>query len=322
MKNFSKRSLAAFATISLLSTGSVFAVQENKNVTEPAPITDEVAAPIINGATLSAIKVEEVNGIKMFPLREAAEGFGYTVAWEDANQAITLTKGAQFITMAIGQDAYAFSRQAHQSLGAAPYLFNGTTTYVPLAFLTDIMGGYYSVNEDGSYKMVLPSQVTVTAVDENSITVNDIAHGEVVIKIDEATVVENGTIADIKAESVIGVEYGPAMTLSIPPQATAVKIILENLPSETEVEETEALTFKGVITEIEDEKITLGDPTKDADAISLIVTDETVITKGLDKRIYKLDDLEIGMEISGTKGEMTTLSIPPQSVALTIEIAQ
>ena len=54
--------------------------------------------------------------------------------------------------------------------------------------------------------------------------------------------------------------------------------------------------------------------------VALIVTDETVIKKGNDKRIYKLDDLEVGMKISAKHSPMMTRSIPPQTVAFEITI--
>ena len=281
--------------------------------------TDEIV--VLNGAVVENISVIEENGVSMLPLRHVAENLGYTVTWNEEGQSIELIKGAQFITMAIGQDSYAFSRRAPQALGSAPFLYNDCTTYVPVSFVTEIIGGYYNTNEDGTLKVVIPTSVTAVEVLETGLIVKDnITEEEVIVFVDENTeFVGVSALADIKAEMVLGIEYGPAMTMSLPPQTTAVKIIAENLPEELP-EETTTVTFSGVITEIDGEKVIVGDPTKDADAIALIVTDETVITKGLDKRIYKIDDLTVGTKISGTIGEAATMSIPPQSVALTINI--
>ena len=107
---------------------------------------------------------------------------------------------------------------------------------------------------------------------------------------------------------------------SLPPQTTAVKIILPLEREEIVSEEAQEVEFSGIITEIVDNEVTVGDPATDAKAVKLIVSDETVITKGLEKRIYKLDDLAVGMEIKGTHSPAATMSIPPQAAALSIEI--
>ena len=322
MKKNTKKALATVAALSILASGSVFAAETvATDVNSEINAVETAVAASINGATLSSVNVIDVDGTLMFPLRFVAEGFGYNVEWIEEGQVINLSKGAQFITMAINQDAYSFSRQAHRPLGSAPVLVNDTTTHVPLNFLTDIIGGYYEVNEDGTYKFVNPSIVTVKEVNTDSIIVEDIFHGDVIVKISEDTKItlngEAATIDSIKADTTIAVEYSPEMTASIPPQTTAVAILL----TADVIEEDEAVapSFSGVITEIDEVSVTVNDP-QDPDAVRLMITDETVITKGLDKRIYKIDDLQIGMTISGTMGETATMSIPPQCNAVTINI--
>lgn len=110
------------------------------------------------------------------------------------------------------------------------------------------------------------------------------------------------------------------MTASLPPQTTAVKIMIENQEMEPEDEQKEEFTFDGEITEISENLVTIGKAFEDEDAMRLVVSDDTVITKGKDKRIYKLEDLKVGMEISGTHSEAMTMSIPPQTAAYTINI--
>ena len=322
MKKNTKKALATVAALSILASGSVFAAETvATDVNSEINAVETAVAASINGATLSSVNVIDVDGTSMFPLRFVAEGFGYNVEWIEEGQVINLSKGAQFITMAINQDAYSFSRQAHRPLGSAPVLVNDTTTHVPLNFLTDIIGGYYEVNEDGTYKFVNPSIVTVKEVNADSIIVEDSFHGDVIVKISEDTKItlngEAATIDSIKADTTIAVEYSPEMTASIPPQTTAVAILL----TADVIEEDEAVapSFSGVITEIDEVSVTVNDP-QDPDAVRLMITDETVITKGLDKRIYKIDDLQIGMTISGTMGETATMSIPPQCNAVTINI--
>lgn len=330
MRKNTKRWIASAAALGLLTGGAVFAAEpvDENVVAVPEDSMTEEAPAVVNGAALYNVAVQDVNGVTMIPLREVAEGLGYTVTWNGENESIEVIKGAQYITMSIDQDSYAFSRRAPQSLGAAPTLVNDSVTYVPLSFITDIIGGYYSVNEDGSYKIVNPSIVTVSEVQEDgSLLVTDSYLGEVIVRIDENTKItgagQEASAKDIKKDMVLAIEYAPAMTMSIPPQTTAVTIDIQNLPVENEegTEEPEMdLTFKGEITSIDDGLVTIGVPFEDDDALRLVISDETQITKGNGKRVYKLEDLEVGMVISGTHSEPMTMSIPPQTVALTVNI--
>ncbi len=321
--------IALVLTFAMLLGGSAVFANESVDVL-PAVVEDGAMerAYVSNGGVVDGVSVVDIEGIWMMPLRQVAEGLGYTVTWNDEAYSIELIKGAQYITMAIGQDAYAFSRRAPQSLGAAPYLYNDCVTYVPVNFVTEIIDGYYTINEDGTYKMVVPVSVTAVTVNEDNLVVKDnITEEEVIVFIDENTEITDGvdalSLADIKADMVLGIEYGPAMTMSLPPQTTAVKIIVENVIVDDEVEaEVVTKEVSGTITEIEDNKVILGDPTVDTDSIALIVSDETVITKGLDRRIYKIDDLTVGTKVTATIGEAATMSIPPQSLAITINIVE
>ncbi len=334
-----KRILAFLAAVSLLASGVVFAEYDpNKVIDTSLPYTtlsettaseeakaydgetEEVA--VIGGAVIDGVKTEDVNGNVMIPLRQVAEGLGYTVTWVAESRSVELTRGAQFITMSIDKDSYAFSRRAPQELGVAPTLV-GDLTYVPVNFVTDIIGGFYNTNEDGTAKIVLPNLATVTEVKEDSIVVSDDFLGEVVVFITEESQITKGLdrriygIDDLAEGTRIEIEYAPAMTASLPPQASAVRInILDAMVEIEETEEVEDLTFSGEITEIDGELVTISGK----EEIRLVVSEETVITKGLDRRIYKIDDLEVGMKISGTHAEAMTYSLPPQTQALTISI--
>lgn len=330
--NYKKRILAIAAVICVLSGSMAYAEYDPNKVVDPSnPITTlsvdgeaEDAPRVVNGATLPSVSAQEVNGVKMIPLRSVAEGLGYTVTWNGESRSVELAKGAQYITMSIDKDEYAFSRRAPQSLGAAPTLV-GDFTYVPLSFIEEIIGGYAEENEDGTYKIVNPSIVTVTEVTEGgSLVVEDSCLGTVIVHIGEDTVItadkKEASAEDIKAEMVLGIEYSPVMTASLPPQTTAVKINIENQPVDTEEENKQELAFDGEITEISGNLVTVGKAFEDPDAKRLVISDDTVITKGNDKRIYKLDDLEVGMKIEGTHADAMTFSIPPQTVAYTVHI--
>ncbi len=334
MKNTLKKIVVPVAALSLLATAGVFATEVSVDAEPPvlisAPAEVDVL-PVINGASVDGVPVVVENDIVLIPLRSVAEGLGYTVTWIDADQSITLEKGAQYIQMAIGEDSYSFSRRAPQSLGTAPVLVDDCVTHVPVSFIPEIIGGYYSVNEDGTYKIVNPSIVTVTEVTEDGILVNDSSLGDVLVRIDENTVIVNneGNTEDaslIAKDMTLGVEYSPAMTASIPAQTTAIKIIIENLPVDmpevdAEVQPEEAVSFSGVITEIDGESVLVGEVT-DANAVRLIVTENTEIKHEMNRRAYRLEDLEVGMTISGTHSGAATFSIPPQSEAFSIVIGK
>lgn len=323
-----KRTFATIAAFSLLSC-SALATEvdpaEQPNLIAENPITE--TAPVINGATLTSVPTEDVNGVVMVPLRAVCEGLGFQVNWIAETQSIEVIKGSIFITMSIDTDSYAFSRRAPQQLGAAPTLVDDSVTYVPLAFITDLLNGYYTENEDGTLKIVNPSIVTVTEVQENgSLLVSDSALGEVIVLIDENTQITangNAVSADaIQADMVLAIEYSEAMTASLPPRTTAIAIRIENVEESVEEEApvVESVAFEGTITEIIDNMVVLGNPEEDTDAIAIMVDDNTQITRGMDRRIYKIDDLEVGMQVSGTHADYMTMSIPPQTLAYTIEI--
>lgn len=337
MKNTLKKLIIPVAALSLLTTGSVFATETVSTDAElpvliSAPAHEDVL-PVVNGATIDGVPVVVENDIVLIPLRAVAEALGYTVTWVEEGQVITLEKGPQFIQMAIGEDSYSFSRRAPQTLGSAPVLVDDCVTHVPVSFITDIIGGYYNVNEDGTYKIVNPSIVTVTEVTEDGILVSDSYLGDVLVKIDENTKIVNteGAVEDVSLitkDMTLGVEYSPAMTASIPAQTTAVKIILTNFPvdmpevdAEVEVQPEEAVEFSGVITEIEGELVLVGNP-EDANAVRLVVTENTEIKHETNRRAYRLEDLEVGMTISGTHSAAATFSLPPQSEAFSIVIGK
>ena len=245
--NVKKRVLAAVAAVGMLASVAAYAedVVLNYNVpdeiqgdvmliSEPVieePVVEETV--MVNGATLPYVEVEDVDGITMIPLREVAEGLGYTVNWNDESWSIEVIKGASYATMAIGEDAYAFSRMAHRPLGKAPTLINDKT-YVPVNFVTEVLGGYADEVEEGAYKIATLSMATVKGfTEEGSIIVEDEARGEVIVHIADYTKIIAGD-KEVKAEEIkegmfVGVEYGMAMTMSIPPQTTAERIVLQNV---------------------------------------------------------------------------------------------
>ncbi len=343
--NKTKRIIALTAAVSILAAGaSVFAEYDpNKVIDTSIPYTtlsetesseeakaydgETVTSPV-NFAMVDGVPAEDVNGTVMMPLRAVAESLGYTVTWVAESRSVELTRGAHFITMSIDEDAYAFSRRAPQGLGMAPTLV-GDSTYVPINFVEEILGGWYYENEDGTYKIVQPAIATITEIEEDgSILVEDALLGEVVVFIGEETKITKGLdrriygLDDLEVGMNIEIEYADWMTLSFPPQNTPVRINIAenefNFDTEDEVA-PESITVEGTISEIRDE-VVIVETNEEGHEIALVISDETVITKGMEKRIYKLDDLEVGMKISARHGQAMTFSLPPQTPAFEISI--
>lgn len=266
----------------------------------------------------------EQNEADLLPVRKIAEHFGYAVGWQEEGNIVTLTKGAQYITFAAGEDSYTFAKTAPESLGAPSVIVNDTT-HVPVLFFTKLLGLNCHELENNEYKVVLPFRAEITSVMEDGrLLLQDETLGEVIVALTEDTkLIANGQAisGDVLAQGqAILVEYGDAMTASLPPQGTAVQITVLNLPvDEEEQTAEEGVAFAGSILAVEEGMVTiLSDETQEE--ICLMISEETQITKGLDRRIYKIDDLAEGMRISGLHSEAMTMSLPPQTLALTINI--
>ncbi len=305
MNKIFKKFSAVAAIAALISAGAVFA-------TETEEITTTAFEPMTSN-------YEVINDVTMLPLRAVAEHFGYTVEWHGESQSVSLTKGAHYITFAIDEDAYSFSRMAPQSLGTAPILFGDTTTYVPQNFFCELLNLNCKLVE-GGIEISIPNIVTVKEVTEDgTLLVADDVYGEVLVLIGEETVITaNGEAVAtdvITKDQALEVEYSQQMTRSIPPQTTAISIEVLNLPVENE-EVSELAPVVTTITAVnEDGSVTVGEG---MDEVIVYVTEETVITKN--GEAVSADALTEGLEISVLYADFMTMSIPPQTSAVSIEI--
>lgn len=83
------------------------------------------------------ITEQEIDGIKMLPLRIIAENLGYIVDWNNDTKSIIISKDAKSYTMTIDNDIYGYNK-AITTYESAPKLINGLT-YVPIDFIKDIL---------------------------------------------------------------------------------------------------------------------------------------------------------------------------------------
>ncbi|MDR3239233.1 MAG: DUF3298 domain-containing protein [Clostridiales bacterium] len=82
------------------------------------------------------------NETPMIPLRGLTESFGFQLAWDAAVKTITLTKGLETHLIQIGVNQY-----GQKQLEAAP-LIKDDTTYVPVTFFEQILGGCYTIGAE------------------------------------------------------------------------------------------------------------------------------------------------------------------------------
>lgn len=87
----------------------------------------------------SDVKPQEIDGVMMVPLASTLEAMGYSVTWNAETRSVNISKGAQWTSVAIGENAYAKNRMAHKPLSSAPVIVEGRTL-VPVEFFADILG--------------------------------------------------------------------------------------------------------------------------------------------------------------------------------------
>ncbi|WP_282941596.1 DUF4163 domain-containing protein [Paenibacillus sp. RC67] len=78
-------------------------------------------------------------GVPFAPLRTVAESLGYTLKWNADKQQAEVSKGAQWTAVTVGKDQYTYNKMAPISLGAAPFINDQGSLYVPTTFFDQIL---------------------------------------------------------------------------------------------------------------------------------------------------------------------------------------
>ena len=198
---------------------------------------------LVNG-TFIGRKVVEKDENKYVPVRAVCEALGMEVLWDNDAEMVTIVDLPVYITFSPYTDGYTFARTAPMLLGVDPFLTEGTT-YVPVKFIEEILHATYSFADNGAISIEYAADNTVVVdvvakaeEDGNKkLTVNDAERGEVVVVLSPETVIENeqgevATYEDIAEGAQIRIEYSDAMTMSLPPIANAVKIIVLDVVAE------------------------------------------------------------------------------------------
>ena len=314
MKN--KRLLAIIAAMAV-SAGSAA-------VSFADPITLTVDGTAVDGEVIL------IDNVTMLPLRAMAETIGYTVNWEAESGTVVLSGIADDITVKpVAADASVQARSIEKS----PEIHNDRT-YVPVNFVNDVLGLACDIDSNGNVAVYteikeeepeLKRKVTINSIEEEQISVNDEIIGEVILMIaDETKISKDGeeiSLSDITKEDVLMVEYSPAMTMSLPPQCTAVSIeVLTEEAADSEGEAAENVAFEGEISEITEDGMVIVISEENKIGVALKISVKTQIAHSVNKRIYKAEDLEVGMKVSGEHSSMMTRSLPPQTEAFSIII--
>lgn len=209
--------------VGILALSSLTGFADEKDMT-----VVPISAPIeIEEVKSVEVAVVEINGVSMMPLRETLEAFGFKVTWHGDTRRVDLQKGAQWTSIAIGENAYFRARMAPWALSAAPVIHQNLT-YVPVEFLAEITSLAFRV-EDGKViasegEMALhKGYVKDITFDEKGTMsfaiVNDMANEDYFDRIIIHTSLEStfyqNEIEEGKMMTVVSPNF---MTMSLPPQ--------------------------------------------------------------------------------------------------------
>ena len=280
----------------------------------------EAPALLVDGEKIDA-EIIVKNDMKMLPLRAMAENMGYTVGWNAEEGVATVTKE---------NDEFFVQPNKARSAEYMAEIINDRT-YVSLDFVKVTMDMDYVEDESGNVNILtahesesLVRKVTINEILEDRISVNDELQGEVIVMISEETKIskagEEIKLSDIAKEDTLLVEYGPAMTMSLPPQTTAVSIeVVVDEEEGSEISE-DAVTYEGKISEITEDGMVIVTTDEDKIGVALKISENTQISHVMNRRLYKAEDLEVGMDIVAQHSNIMTRSLPPQTEAFSIII--
>lgn len=233
-----KQILSGALALSIIISGAVVLADGNREEVQEAVVISEKVADE-NIVDLSSVETYDKDGTKMVPLRQVAEDMlGLDVKWINETRSVEIGSGPQWTSIKIGENSYFFARIAPFKLSQAPEI-KDDLTYVPVEFFSKvlryeikseidtpeeiILSGFIKAieNLDGNNRILVAGDEKTTGIDEILLYITD--ETIVVDKDGNEFKVENLKVGT-KVKSVLP----EIMTLSLPAQGTAVKIIVEN----------------------------------------------------------------------------------------------
>ncbi len=332
MNRFYKRCLSVLAAGTLVLGGSAVMAQEpveNDLTVVPISANTEENAPAVyvDGIKLDVAPIVNADGTYMLPLRAMMEELGFEVNWDAATGLSVLTKGPVQITINPFEDGYTFAKTAPIKLGSAPVVKNDTT-YVPEAFVAEILQGKYSNNgsfayvtlQDTTEKISMNAEVKDVAEGKIEIGLEGIEDYTVILNLPDETVLEDKDgntieVADITKGDLVYAEFSSAMTRSIPPQSNAIKIQVLKAADQGEVQENK---YYGLVSQIEGSTLYMDGEDMDAKLV-IHVDDKTQVKNELGENIA-LSDIKEGTYLEVVTSPAYTASLPPQTTAVSVSV--
>lgn len=235
-----KRILTGALALSIVASGTAVFANEKMEI---VPISEAISETVENNRILDLSKIEtyEKDGTKMVPLRQVAEGIlGIEVKWINETQSVEIGFGPQWTSITIDKNSYFFARVAPFELSQAPELKDGLA-YVPVEFFTkilkceiksevnvpeyeeQILSGFIKAISDieGRKRILVGGDEKTTGLDEILLSIAD---ETIIVDKDE----NEFKVEDLKVGTRIKAVLPQIMTMSLPPQGVAVKVIVEN----------------------------------------------------------------------------------------------
>ncbi len=159
----------------------------------------------------------------------------------------------------------------------------------------------------------------VRGKDGKTITVDSIEKGngfeKIVFTVNKDTKLDGCTMDDLATGAIVELTYGPVMTKSLPPMTVALSVKLAKA-----AELSRIFNYDGSISEIYVDKdykmvtVATADKTASFTEIRFVVSKDTKFINGA------TEDLKVGTKVKMTYGPVMTMSLPPQTSALSVEI--
>ncbi|MBP3284956.1 MAG: hypothetical protein J6M02_05605 [Clostridia bacterium] len=258
----------------------------------------------------------------MIKLRDIAENGGIKLLWNPETETVGVESGANKLEIKPGEKNYKLNKEKG--------IFYGKTeikegrTYVSPEFFELI--GIVSVIDGDDVKLIRKSSLpenaaVIKSISKDEITVEDCERGEVRLVLSKDTKLSDAdgkklSASDLYIGAIVEVDYSDAMTFSLPPVNVPVSIRLLN------VELVNQLELEGNIEEISENYMILKD-VENYQRLLLNMNEETKISHITgNKRIYRKDDLEVGMKVKAIVSYAFTRSIPAQTYAYEIIICE
>lgn len=255
------------------------------------------------------------DGFLMLPARLACEKLGFEVKWNGETQSAEISKNSIWTSIKLGEDSYFKGRTAPFPLGTAPELVNNST-YVPTEFFEEILGqdifDLYEKNKvDGHVTNIMETK------NGHMLTVRYGENQTIIFNVNNDTKITNSltkkemAVKDIVKGDRLIVIHDSKMTRSLPPQTYAFRIeVTQENKIEGEVTKINKTNHGHMVTIDYDENQT----------IIFHVNEETKITSQLTGKEITIEDVVVGNKLLLTHNNIFTMSIPAQTVAISIEV--